>query len=185
MKKQAVKPAPKPVAKKQAPALSPWMHPTEIAAIETTLKPHHVMLEWGSGGSTLRFAPLVKHYISIEHNKGWHDKVRKAIGQAGLHNVALHFIPHDQNAAPYIEFPTRTRHRFDRVLVDGRSRPECATFVLDHLAPDALVFIHDFYMPGRQYYHSVLDHYDVVKAVTHTPQTLVVLRRKPTVPPTP
>ena len=68
----------------------------------------------------------------------------------------------------------------DRVLIDGRSRPECAAAVLPRLAPGALVFIHDFfnakYDPGP-YHAMVLRDYDLVDAV-RTGQTLGVFAPK-------
>lgn len=51
------------------------MSEEEIALIERYLKNDFSMLEYGSGGSTLRFSPLVKKYYSIESDKEWADKV--------------------------------------------------------------------------------------------------------------
>ena len=47
---------------------------------------------------------------------------------------------------------------FDRVLIDGRARAACATYILRHLTPDSVVFIHDYVTRTR--YHSVVEqHY--------------------------
>lgn len=47
------------------------MSPNEIALIESYLEPTDVMMEWGSGRSTLWYSQFVKEYYSIEHDKGW------------------------------------------------------------------------------------------------------------------
>ena len=51
------------------------MSEEEIALIERYLKNDFSMLEYGCGGSTLHFSPLVKKYYSIESDKEWADKV--------------------------------------------------------------------------------------------------------------
>ena len=41
------------------------MSPEEIDLIKSNLDPSHIMLEWGSGGSTTEFPKYVKKYYSI------------------------------------------------------------------------------------------------------------------------
>ncbi len=45
------------------------MSPLEQQMIEFYLQPGKVMLEWGSGFSTLWFSQFVGQYYSIEHDK--------------------------------------------------------------------------------------------------------------------
>ncbi len=174
------------------------MGDAEIRLITGFLRREHAMLEWGCGGSTLEFSKHVARYCSIEHDPRWHGKTASAIARAGLTNVALLLVPPDlpldglPNYArspeeryaqfrSYIEAAGRFGDiRFDRVLIDGRSRPECAAAVLPRLAPGALVFIHDFfnakYDPGP-YHAMVLRDYDLVDAI-RTGQTLGVFAPK-------
>ena len=52
---------------------------------------------------------------------------------------------------------------FDRVLIDGRARAACATYILRHLSPTSVIFIHDYI--ARTGYHSVVDqHYTPVSS---------------------
>ena len=44
--------------------------------IEKYLSPETIMLEYGSGGSTLYFSKFVKEYYSIEHDKKWYDEIK-------------------------------------------------------------------------------------------------------------
>lgn len=158
------------------------------------LRSGDLMLEWGCGGSTLEFSPYVARYCSIEHDARWHGKVRSAIDARGPSNISLVLVPPDLPLAgipnyartpaeryaqfrSYIEAIGRFGDvKFDRVLIDGRSRPECAKAALPWLAPGAVVFIHDFFNPKYDvgpYHASVLRDYELIDAV-HEGQTLAV-----------
>src|SRR5436190_21746291 len=69
---------------KPQPTLAIWMDPVELSqlrAIIETLAPR-VCLEWGSGGSTqtlLNSFPFIEEYVSVEHNREWHDKVKAQV----------------------------------------------------------------------------------------------------------
>jgi len=172
------------------------MSETEVRMVLGHLRPEHTMLEWGSGGSTLEFSRHVARYCSVEHDPVWHARVRAAVEARGLANVALVLVPPNlpldglPNYArtpeeryaqfkDYIEAVDRFGvPQFDRVLIDGRSRPECAARVLPRLAPGSVVFIHDFFNPkyDREPYHAlVLRDYELIDAVREG-QTLAVLR---------
>lgn len=43
------------------------------------LKPHHIVLEWGSGASTITIASKVKKVYSIEHNLEWFNEMGKCL----------------------------------------------------------------------------------------------------------
>jgi hypothetical protein len=176
--------------------LEPYMSAREIQMIADLLDPSHVMLEWGCGGSTLRFSKAVRAYYSIEHDREWFERVRRQLARARRTNVELVHIPPN---LPLSGVPNHARSsidryaqfrdyidqvhkwgvmRFDRVLIDGRSRPECAVQVLPYLTLDSRVFIHDFfntkYDPAE--YRSLLDpHYELVAAIEEG-QSLAVLR---------
>lgn len=174
----------------------PYMSAEEVQKIAGLLEPSHVMLEWGCGGSTLRFSREVHRYYSIEHDREWFEKISRHVKWARQHNVHLVHVPanlpltgvpnYARSAADrYAQFKDYIEHvdrlgveRFDRVLIDGRSRPECALHVLPYLTGESRVFIHDFfktkYDPAD--YRAVLDrHYELVDAVRDG-QSLAVLR---------
>lgn len=160
---------------------TPYMSQDEIQTIQKYLKPQHIMLEWGSGGSTLYFPKFVKKYYSIEHDLQWSNAIQAHIPS----NVEYHFVFPDQS----ITDPTQ-KHQvqtyidivdhlgvstFDAVLVDGRGRGWCAEKVLDYLHEDSIVFIHDYWQ--RPQYHIVENWYDVIDHVKDG-QSLVVLKPK-------
>lgn len=159
----------------------PWMSQTEIAMIKSYLKPQHIMLEWGSGGSTHYFPTFVEKYYSIEHDLTWFHKMAAGIP----HNVVYNLVLPDQmitdptqkhQVQTYIDFvDTLNISKFDAVLIDGRGRGWCAEKVVKYLHEDSVVFIHDYWQ--RPQYHIVETWYNVVDHVKDG-QSLVVLKPK-------
>ena len=175
--------------------LQPWMHPKEVELVKKYLKPTDIMMEYGSGGSTIQFGNLVDTYYSVEHVEDWYLKVWTAIEKNYLlddthKNVFLnHIAPNKPRSKPtqydeftdYIEFPKNLDNvKFDKVFIDGRARSHCAKFILDYLHEDSIVFFHDFW--ARPEYHWILDYYDEVESVkdtqVETGQTIVALKPK-------
>lgn len=166
--------------------MTPWMHHSEINLIKSNLTPTDTMLEWGSGGSTIEFSPLVKKYYSIEHIEKWHQQVGDAIKSKNYLNTNCHLIVPDyprtiptkyREFKSYIEKPTEFNTKFDKVLIDGRGRQYCAAYILRHLVPSSIIFIHDFW--ERPAYHGVLKWYNEVDSIKNTTQTIVALAPKP------
>ena len=50
----------------------------EIQFFKSYLDDSKLVLEYGSGGSTLEYSKLVKKYISIENEKRWYDSINKS-----------------------------------------------------------------------------------------------------------
>jgi hypothetical protein len=168
--------------------VQPWMSPPEIEMIERYLRPHFRVLEWGSGGSTVRFSQRCAEFHSVEHDAAWAEMVRTTAGPTAL----VHFVPTDcpckvihageyhagyESAfQSYIRFPRSLGMAFDAAIVDGRARLFCAREAVKNLlSPDGLLFIHDFWIRPR--YHPILEDCDVVDAVK-SGQGLVVLQRR-------
>jgi hypothetical protein len=133
------------------------------------------MLEWGCGGSTLYFSNFTKHYFSVEHDLVWAETVAKEIVSRGRRNICLNYIPNVNNFYKYIKYPKRMNLMWDFVLIDGRFRTACAMSILKYITPLTKVFFHDF--PARDYYHHILEYYNIIEQVT-TGQTLAVLEKK-------
>jgi len=78
--------------------LEPWMDPAEIDVIAAFLRPSTVMLEFGSGGSTLHWSKRVAKLYTVEHTPVWRDQVAEGCRQAGCTNVELLAFPPDRAA---------------------------------------------------------------------------------------
>jgi hypothetical protein len=166
--------------------LKPWMHPSEIELIKSYLNPTDIMLEWGSGGSTILFPQYVSKYYSIEHNKEWFDKMDLQLRDS---NVNLNYVPPeiDNPVMPskkvdyssYISYPSLLNQKYDKILIDGRARQFCAEYCISFLKDKGLVFFHDFWMKGRERYKNIVfKYYDEVASIITTHQTLIILKPK-------
>lgn len=170
--------------------LGPWMDPPEIQAIERRLRPDMQMLEYGMGGSTLYFAPMVARYHAIEHNDAWFHRVRPYMRKT---DIAFCVPPHIPAVRPYAPAqPGQYTHyigmacvifapeTLDAVLIDGRARIDCAVAVAPLLKPGGLLFFHDFF--ARPRYTSrmteLLPFYDLVESVRDSRRTLAIFTRK-------
>ena len=162
-----------------------WMHQKEKEVIEKYLNPETIMMEWGSGGSTVEFSKKVKEYYSVEHNMEWYIKVKNSISP----NVHLYYKevgerPDDsvynqstyEHYSSYLDSVYEIGKMFDVVLIDGRARRLCALKIIPYLKPNAIVIIHDWCL--RPCYHCVLDYYDLVDKVDDTAQTIASFRLK-------
>jgi len=155
----------------------------EKALLLANLNQDDSYLEWGSGGSTIEAAKIVRLLVSIEHDSEWYKKVSnelKANRKQGL-GYDYRLVPSDKpRSFPNVkreEFETyitevhRMDYSYDKVLIDGRARIWCAEEVRNHLNQNAMVFIHDW---DRPHYWSVLKWYKVIGLS----ERLVMLRRK-------
>eukprot|EP01079_Euglenida_sp_SAG-EU17-18_P008928 gene8928-1600_t len=133
------------------------------------LEPHHTMLEWGSGGSTILNSALVGQLYSVEHNQEWCKLVQCLLGALNITNVKYYCSP----VAPgtngwkggftegtrsqfkdYVSMVHRFNRTWDRVLVDGRARVCPQAPIDDALRPDLCnrtgAHAHDFMLPDAR-----------------------------------
>lgn len=162
---------------------TPLMHKYEYKLIEKYLNKEDVLLEWGTGNSTLYFSNLVKQIISVEHDKDWIDNIQKAIDNYDISNIQLNHVPaHSPDPIPcryeqfksYVNFPSENKLNFTKVLIDGRARKYCAKSIYDMIDENVIVFIHDF---NREDYQKTLKYYDIIEQLTEG-QGIAVLKKK-------
>ena len=184
------------------PALAIWMDPVEFSqlrAILETLSPR-VCLEWGSGGSTqtlLRACPFIEEYVSVEHNRAWHDKVKAEVTDPRLR---LFHVAADQPLelakpsqkqleawdlraeqepavmASYVGLPRTLGRTFDFVLVDGRARNFCVREGYELLRSGGVLVVHD---AQREDYASTLAEFPRSIFLTPWRQGQIWFVRKP------
>ena len=89
------------------------------ALLAERLQPDHVVLELGSGYSTLFLMRRVRRVVSLEHDRGWLEWTRIRADD----NVELvHASP--EPVAAYLAPLAALTERFDVVMVDGVHRNE-------------------------------------------------------------
>ena len=103
----------------------------------------------------------------------------------GKQNLQIYHIPSDlprdrifgpskyEEFVTYINYVDTINKKSDKVLIDGRGRQWCAEKVINYLNQDAIVFMHDFGVPGKERYNSVLNHYTIIGKV----KDLVALKK--------
>lgn len=147
------------------------MQKSQRELIIQRLSPLDIMLEWGSGGSTIEFSNFVDKYYSIEHDEEWYEKVK---GES-KDNTFIYLVKPNKKKwekpvkrkqfKNYVEFVHKIvkEHKilkFDKVLIDGRARNYCAEEVVKYLHRDSLVFVHDW---QRLRYRKMLKYLKVIE----------------------
>ena len=98
----------------------PLMSAKEVALIGRQLRPHHVMLEWGSGGSELTVTWQVFVLNSIEHEARWCVAVKCALDKPAIRSRANVDV---RCVAP--EDPSRLKYGFQQYPDDGVLKLAC------------------------------------------------------------
>ena len=170
-----------------------FMSEVEREIIRLYLNQSHTMLEYGSGYSTLYFSEFVGSYYSIEHHRQWFSKIRSIIDRSPdafstIKNYTLVAVDPGYKGWPggfsegnreqfdrYIRaihsFPLK---KFDRVLIDGRARVDCAFEVHPFLHRDSVVFVHDY--SNRPYYSNLTKEKYRIILQTFEGQSLAIFR---------
>jgi hypothetical protein len=126
------------------------------------------MVEWGSGGSTVKWLESMKdnqRLISIEHTKEWYDKVNDYISIRDdvkdrftyYHRPELYGLKHGYASASEEHpiglddyfFPDERIPKADIFFIDGIGRATISLLVMLFAEKnDPAIFIHDYY--GRE-----------------------------------
>lgn len=151
-----------------------FMSALERDLIRLYLNESHTMLEYGSGYSTLYFSQFVGAYYSIEHDKRWYETIRDIIRRSSLLSSKIKQYKlsrvdpgykgwsggFQEGTREQFDAYIRTVHsfdvtHFDRVLIDGRARTECALEIKPYLHNDSIIFVHDY--ANRPVYWKVIE----------------------------
>lgn len=171
----------------------PLMHKLEYKLVEKYLNKNDILLEWGSGSSTIYFSGLVKGVLSIEHDIDYYNQVKKIVDFYNINNIQLFYVKGnmvvDQKKhrfeafENYIKLPLDKKLKFTKVLIDGRARKYCAMLISEIISDNELIFIHDFNYNDVEgyvdddYFSDILNCYDVIE-FERSGQGMVVLKKK-------
>lgn len=86
----------------------PWLHTDVIARLASILRPEWLVLEHGSGGSTLWLAARVRYVIAVEQNAAWREAVNAALPQNAAAVCSITELAPSQNVG-----------KFDLLFIDG------------------------------------------------------------------
>jgi len=118
---------------------APWIPYSAAEVLKAGLTKDSVVLEYGSGQSTIWLARHAGKVISLEHYEPWYERVTEQLAEAGLNNVEYRLETTDH----YHQFPDDPQVRFDLIIVDGVYRNECSIQALKLLKPGGMLYVDD------------------------------------------
>ncbi|CAF0930416.1 unnamed protein product [Adineta steineri] len=170
-----------------------YMSAEERNIIRLYLNKSHTMLEYGSGYSTLYFSQFVNAYYSIEHNEQWYKTIKSLIDHSPIISsiikkyILIHINPGYKGwLGGYSEGNKIQFHgyihavhslnviKFDRVLIDGRARVDCAFEISSYLDKNSIIFVHDY--SNRDHYFNISKKYYKIILQTYEGQTLAAFK---------
>lgn len=115
----------------------PWYTPEAIVSLDLYCKPHHRVLEFGGGGSTLFMARRCREVLCIESLPQWEENIRNACRDKGLQNKVE--VRHGMTIQDF-QYIVGKR-RFDIALIDcvNIDRRDALAFALTVTGPGLVV----------------------------------------------
>lgn len=114
----------------------PWLTYPAIDFLTPRIKSTFRVFEYGSGNSTLWWAPRVKEVIAVEHNAAWAKQVEANIKHLANAQVILEPNP---DSPKYAEAIQAQKDKFHIAVIDGSNRVECAEAALSCLTEDGVI----------------------------------------------
>jgi hypothetical protein len=130
-----------PVDRSGAPI--PWWTYAAISWLDSVLRGSEEVLEFGAGHSSLWLASRTARVTSIEHDRGWADRVARR-SPANLrveHRACAGDLLETKDDDPYVEPLRSGSSRYDVVVVDGMARITCLRGAPSVLKDDGLVVL--------------------------------------------
>lgn len=126
----------------------PHLVPRAIKFIESKLNKEAMILELGSGSSTIWFARRVKNVISYEHDINFFNILSSLLDFFFIKNVELIYSPYYP-----IKGIRERNEKFDIILVDGRGRVKNTRSTVKYLKSGGYFILDDSnrnrYRPAR------------------------------------
>ena len=135
------------------PPYKPLLCQEAIDRFEEIINKNSVVLEFGSGASTLWLAERVGVLISIEHDEEWHNEVIKKLAHSD--HVVVHLVKPEHYTGVPANYPDAS---FDFVFVDcfDHYRIPCLKSSLPKLKPGGWLVVDDTNWPMLKSVVSVL-----------------------------
>ena len=128
----------------------PWVTYSFIDFIKNRINKNQDIFEYGSGSSTIFYAERAKSVTSVEHDKGWFDRVKNT----SPGNAEMIFC-HLEKDGEYAQKAKLLNRKFDIIIVDGRDRVNCCKYSIDALSNQGVLVLDDsereVYDPARTF----------------------------------
>lgn len=189
--------------------MDPWMNELDIKLFYKYLDKCTNYFEFGSGGSTYQalIRDNIKSVYSIENHKPYFNELSKKLSEKSLNLDKLNYILIDMKTKPNTTGHPITKLSYDKmklqwnkyskylknldknisktidfILIDGRFRAASLLNSFTVINDNTFIAFDDFYgksPPREEYYHVVLDYYDIIERG----DILVILKKKNVEPP--
>ena len=131
----------------------PWLVPDSILFLDKILHEHSMVIETGSGGSTVWLAQRVLCVVTFEHKKEWVKATQNVLDEKGLENVQFFLDPE----YPINGIGSQTAYLYDLALIDGRGRVQSIKTILPKIKPGGYVCLDNSERPKYQPAVKLLD----------------------------
>ncbi|TXJ23438.1 MAG: class I SAM-dependent methyltransferase [Chitinophagaceae bacterium] len=133
----------------------PWWSYRAIEYVDTIVG-NKTIFEYGTGGSTVRFASKAKSIVAVEDDEKWMEMVQDRLKKLGINNVEIHFRPFDfhnpagYEQSEYLRLMEIVVGDFDIVIIDGqdhtfRERIRCFHYVEPRMKAGQYIIVDDFW----------------------------------------
>lgn len=126
----------------------PWVTYSFIDFIKERINKNQHIFEYGSGSSTIFYALRAGTVTSVEHDKGWLDKIKNT-SPANAEMIYCQL----ETDGEYAKKAILLNKKFDIIIVDGRDRVNCCKYSVDALSPNGVLILDDsereVYNPAR------------------------------------
>jgi predicted O-methyltransferase YrrM len=127
---------------------APWLTPAMNEVLSGWLRPSDVVLEFGSGRSTVWLSTRVGRVITVEENAEWFENVADRLRAMQITNVNQ-VLARDKDSylRPLVDAETAS---LDCVLIDGAYRDQCALIAVGKVRRSGAIVIDniDRYLPS-------------------------------------
>lgn len=123
----------------------PWWPEQAKRRIADIVDPDWMVVEFGSGMSTLWLAPRVRRVVTIEANKSWANKISSELQARSIINVEMEIF----SVASYNPNDLKLDEAPDLVIVDAERRRDCIVWAFRHLKPNGYLYLDNADRPGN------------------------------------
>ena len=131
----------------------PWWSFRAIARADQLLAGKRIF-EYGTGGSTLRFAKIAKQIVCVENDADWMAIVKDRLEKMNILNVDIKFRPFDFQKTVNFELSEYIKvvdsSSWDVVIIDGQdwsfnARLTCFQRVEPNMTEGSIIIVDDFW----------------------------------------
>jgi predicted O-methyltransferase YrrM len=115
----------------------PWVPFAVIRELSRILNKNCLVLEFGSGRSTVWLARKSQAVMSIEDCKAWYEKVTTILSKFKLDNVDYRFLAGND----YTHAADTADKMFDLIVIDGSYRSQCLENAHRYLKPGGYLYL--------------------------------------------